>query len=76
MGCKTNKIVEIEEGEKFRKFMDFLRENVDLEEITKWTEIDLHNKKLDLLSPVRPGILRGLECSVRPADERPFLLTY
>ena len=25
---------------------------------------------------IRPGILRGLERSVRPADERPFLLTY
>jgi hypothetical protein len=30
--------------------MDFLRDNVDLEEIARWTEIDLYSKKLDLLS--------------------------
>jgi len=79
MGCKTNKIVEIEEGEKFRKFMDFLRENVDLEEITKWTEIDLYNKKLDLLSHLEMMVwsaikdcekLRELSDALKGADAR------
>jgi len=40
-----------------------------------WGEIDTQ-LDYDGIYPVRPRILRGLERSVRPADERPFLLTY
>jgi len=50
MGCKTNKIIGIKNGRRFKDLVNFLNENVDIKEITRWTEIDLYSKKLDLLS--------------------------
>jgi len=39
-GCKTNKIVAIKKGRRFKDLVDLLRKNVDIEGIAEWTEMD------------------------------------
>ena len=79
MGCKTNKIVGIKNGRRFKDLVNFLNENVDIKEITRWTEIDLYSKKLDLLSHIELIIwsaikdcekLRELSDALKGADGR------
>ncbi len=79
MGCKTNKIIRIKNGRRFKDLVNFLNENVDIKEITRWTEIDLYSKKLDLLSHIELIIwsaikdcekLRELSDALKGADAR------
>jgi len=79
MGCKTNKIIGIKNGRRFKDLVNFLNENVDIKEITRWTEIDLYSKKLDLLSHIELIIwsaikdcekLRELSDALKGADAR------